>query len=890
MPLGAPEIVSPVSTCSRQIRVRGQFTGARVRLYIDGDPTPVADAPAGWSDATINVDQSRLALAANRRLRATQEFAGETSDRSAAGTLIEKAVNAPVTFADPLYFCAQSVFLTNCIPGAKIQIWQAGSMLGSGDAIGDHCWVNFAPGRRIVAGSLVDARQTICTSPTPLTTASQMPVNPVPRQTRRLASPTIVPPLRECQELVSLSGIVSGAVVRLTRGGTPVWDASVPLSDFSVIVGRMAEGEEFSVTQSMPLCEIGAEAPSTERVEPLTNLDPPSIEGPVCSGVHKVKITRLVPPAVLRVFADGAEIGRWQAGDVLMEPDMRIPAPATLTARQELCGIESPMSRPYPVASGRSGRWFVVEDRRGGNLQARAFAIHVALARTGKVVIFSGDQHNPDQNAARPQDIDHCELFDAATFDLRRIDAPTTDVFCCGHALLPDGRLLVAGGTEKWLIPTPPPGTPPGEVPHHVTHFPGLPHTWIFSPTPDASGRHWSRAPSMQAGRWYPTLVTLPGGQVLALSGHPQEAEVRHNNNSLEIFSAAAWVNLGESPDIISGESDYLYPRVCVGPTGGVFSATPLLPQGDDDPGRSGTWTLGSGVGWTRSARPATLSPSTPPTWAGSLHRGFNSTGVLLPLFEEDGDDERSYRFQFLLAGEPRPWIVDLGTPRAPATPTAWTTLGTARRRENSNLVLLPSGEVLLAGGVSAADPDERNPDNDLTMAVRTPEMLVRRPGGWAWETATLATASIIRNYHSTALLLPDGRIFTGGGNKDADAGGEERRRLEIELYEPWYFCAPRPRIIAASKSIRAGQRILVDVRGPGRIERLALIRCGSSTHGYDPDQRYIGMLARPGGEGRYIGVVPPSIVAIPGYYLLFAVTDRNIPSKGVFIQVRTQG
>jgi galactose oxidase len=83
---------------------------------------------------------------------------------------------------------------------------------------------------------------------------------------------------------------------------------------------------------------------------------------------------------------------------------------------------------------------------------------------------------------------------------------------------------------------------------------------------------------------------------------------------------------------------------------------------------------------------------------------------------------------------------------------------------------------------------------------------------------------------------------------------------------------------------------MVVDVRGPGPIGRLALMRCGSSTHGLDTDQRYIGMIARPSGTGRYIGVVPASTVAIPGYYLLFAVTERKVPSQGVFIQVLGQG
>jgi len=117
--------------------------------------------------------------------------------------------------------------------------------------------------------------------------------------------------------------------------------------------------------------------------------------------------------------------------------------------------------------------------------------------------------------------------------------------------------------------------------------------------------------------------------------------------------------------------------------------------------------------------------------------------------------------------------------------------------------------------------------------------------------------------------------------------GTQPRRRLEIEFYDPWYLCQPRPRITAAPSEVQAGARFTVQVRGPGPVTRLVLIRCCSSTHGYSTDARCLVLLARPTGPNTFIAAVPPESIAIPGYYMLFARTDRNVPSRGVFIRVR---
>lgn len=878
MSLSPPAIVGPVSECSTAVQVMGQSPGSRVRIYIDDEPGSIGDAVVDWADAYVAIDDSRLSP--NQRLRATQEdVGGQEGERAPAGELVEEAINGKVHLPDPIVECTQALHVWGCSPGARLEVRQGGSLLGSLTAVGDDVAITFDPGKSVEFGSAsgVEVRQRICTSPTPVSTVSRRPVRP---SQATLAAPTIIEPLERCVEMIKVAGIIPGAVLRLRRDGTTIFDAPIAYDTVNVRVPALRIGERFEAEQALPQCEYNGHVTSADVVE-LSDLLPPRLDGPTCPSPHKMTVSRLKPGATVVLLANDNEIGRWTAGDESMPVDVNPPAGATLTVRQELCDKVSPPSRRYPVTSGRSGRWFRVEDAKGGNLMAHSFAIHAALARTGKIVIFSGDQHNRAQHVANPQDINHCELFDCTTYSLRKIDAPSTDVFCAGHAFLPDGRLLAAGGTEKWVEDAAQP---------HGAHFSGLSTAWIFDPLPDEEGRHWSRGESMAGGRWYPTLLTLSSGDILALSGHTNEEDTaRHQNNSMETWTSQPWHDHGETPDIDtrntpppSGElpyAEYLYPRIFSGPSGEVFSATPVnWEPGDDEriPRRSASWTPGSGVAWKRNSRP----PQSVTSWG--LYSEFAAPGALLPLLEEE-----EFRFQVLRAGEAGSdsgWIIDLGTPDSPSSNPTWQRLtdrssqANGRARINSNLVLLPSGEVLLCGGVE-------DPANDDT-AVHAPEMLIRTDSGWQWDQGQFAQARISRNYHSTALLMPDGRVFTGGGNINRQMGGDNVRRLELEIYEPWYACRPRPRILLAPKSARPGSTLVVDVRGTEPITQIALVRCASVTHAFNPDQRYLGLIAQSTTPGRYTARVPAQAVAVPGYYLLFVCTQDGVPSKGVFIRI----
>jgi hypothetical protein len=484
---------------------------------------------------------------------------------------------------------------------------------------------------------------------------------------------------------------------------------------------------------------------------------------------------------------------------------------------------------------------------------SEVLAVHAALLHTGKILYFSGDEH--DRNQHLLHQLDHTRLFDCETRQVEPAPSPTSDVFCAGQALLPDGRLLVAGGTESF----------PHEMETMHEGFTGLRDTWIFRP----GTKSWVRADDMSrepgkntgGGRWYPTLVTLPTGRVLAVGGIPMQVDSRLINNAPEAFRPTPrpkgrWQLIG--PDDESNELPS-YPRLHVLPDGRVFSATPTRQAGN----RRLNLTTAS---WSNVCpRPGNI-----------IYRGIRCASVLLPLLPS-----RNHRPRVLLTGGVQPLVIDLGAPAPKWTPTAPRTLAGAPRRIHVNAVLLPTGDVFVCGGVRS---DGANSDST---GVQRAELYRSATNRWQ----TLQPATVVRNYHSVALLMPDGRVWTAGSNKNGEQSfpmpNVDNRELRIEIYEPAYVFQSRPKIQEAPATISYDTPFTVEATQANSIRRVALVRTGSVTHGFNSDQRYVACSFERTGPHRLRVTAPPTAaIAPPGFYLLFVVKQNRVPSEGRFVQV----
>jgi hypothetical protein len=237
--------------------------------------------------------------------------------------------------------------------------------------------------------------------------------------------------------------------------------------------------------------------------------------------------------------------------------------------------------------------------------QDNILAVHAALLRTsaaptkGSIVFFSGSDYRKEEHDSHH--VDRTRIFDCATQTVGHLASPVStggqrpleppDLFCCGHALLGDGRLLVVGGTHVWSLPNPTTGGA-----FHHGHWPGLDTAFIFDPI----SLSWIEADRMPApagigtytgGRWYPTAIALGDGSMIAMSGHPDEHDIRHNNNTPVVFTASKpsgdqWrifpfpsstFELGEQVE--GDRADREYPRAHLIPGGVVFCSTQLAPD-----------------------------------------------------------------------------------------------------------------------------------------------------------------------------------------------------------------------------------------------------------------------------------------------------------------------
>lgn len=227
---------------------------------------------------------------------------------------------------------------------------------------------------------------------------------------------------------------------------------------------------------------------------------------------------------------------------------------------------------------------------------------------------------------------------------------------------------------------------------------------------------------------------------------------------------------------------------------------------------------------------------------------------------------------------------------------STWHELDDMEPRYYHNLVLLPTQEVLVLGGVGTTEV------NETTGAIRRPQIRDPETGTWSSMTNTatrLAESSLDRNYHSTAVLLPDGRVLTSGGS---GAPGQNPHETKVSVFCPPYLfdtngdpVTVRPEINGAPASITWGQKFTVCTSDPGTVTRACLIRASATTHAFDQNQRYVPLDRDSlSGPNRLILTAPESPDhAPPGYYMLFLTgsTDGDdVPSIAQWVRLGADG
>jgi hypothetical protein len=451
--------------------------------------------------------------------------------------------------------------------------------------------------------------------------------------------------------------------------------------------------------------------------------------------------------------------------------------------------------------------------------------IHGALLRTGEVWLGSGSG-----SAYATEDGPYVSfLWDPADGGIEEIEAPW-DLFCAGHAFLPNGRLLVAGGTIDY------PTTP------SAYDWKGSAQAYVFDPV----SRQYRAAPDMAGGRWYPTLLPLADGGVYTFAG--LDASGLRMNRVPEIYrpGLARWVTRPTTP------AWPMYPALFLA-RGGDLLFTGGHANGDLAHLHTG---------------PGMLDPDTstfqPYPGLTEIARRDQSSSVLLP-------PAQAQRFMIIgggsasvAAAHAKVDIVTLGaaSPRFEAAPRM------RKRRIHHSAVLLPDRTVLVVGGGRRREAEP----------VMRGEIYDPRARTWT----LTAPAAVPRLYHSLALLLPDGRVLVAGSNPP---GTWERR---MEVYSPPYlFKGPRPVIEDAPQELPYGGTFRIHTPQARGIRWVSLIRPSTATHALNPEQRVIKVPIREVGDGTLdVRVTADRSIAPPGWYMLFVTDHAGVPSVARWVHL----
>jgi hypothetical protein len=416
-----------------------------------------------------------------------------------------------------------------------------------------------------------------------------------------------------------------------------------------------------------------------------------------------------------------------------------------------------------------------------------------------------------------------------------------TMLFCAGHTLMPDGRLMVSGG--------------------HKADDVGINRTNFF--TQDGA---WQPGPNMAHGRWYPTVTTLPDGRMLTMAGRDENGDVV---TIPEIWEGNRWVEL---PGAGTLQIPY-YPRNFVAPNGQIFMAGERVTSrwfnvdGAGVSGARGSWTNGPTHIWPYNRDYGTAvmyEPGQILYAGGGGHTGWPTPDPKNPANVPTATAEK------IDLTQPTPQWQNAGSMSAP--------------RRHLNSTILPNGEVLITGGTKGGGFVNINEAD----AVKTAEVWNPKTGQWT----TLAPNSKMRVYHSVALLLPDATVLHGAsGDADAFQGGvltpvPPERNHEI-FSPPYLFKGARPTITSAPVAVGYNETFRIVTPNRAQITEVRWIRLGAVTHAFDMSQRANTLSFTQQSDG--VDVIAPATpnLAPPGYYQLFILNRNGVPSAGKVVKIQ---
>jgi hypothetical protein len=464
---------------------------------------------------------------------------------------------------------------------------------------------------------------------------------------------------------------------------------------------------------------------------------------------------------------------------------------------------------------------------------------HAALMRNGQVVVFGFSDFDAERSVSA--------VYDPQTGASRMLSYPGGnhhDMMCAGQCTWPDGKLWVVGGSQT----------------NRVSVF-------------DPIGGTWAASTPVDPGRWYGTLTSMPNGDAFLIGGTKLNFSFDNVNNTWQWIRLTGQVGAPQPiPEPWEGRRRVidLYPLVYVLPDGKLFVHAGITSR------------LFDPVRQRFDTRAMTMTNGVSRSYPGY------ASGVLMPLRHDTTPPYKPEVVVFggggkdggqLNAETPASAVVERIDLSASEPRWARST-SLARGRVMPDAVQLPDGNVLIVGGSHTGMADAG------AQPIMRPELFDAKTASFS----DMCTMRVPRVYHSTALLLPDGRVIVGGRDGYFNRGPYKYADHRVEIFNPPYlFKGPRPVIASApSAALDYGAAFSVKVSGDATdIANVVLVRPGSVTHGNNMDQRVVSLaIERSEGTSLSLRTPPHAKIAPPGYYMLFVLSKKGVPSVAKFVQL----
>ena len=413
-------------------------------------------------------------------------------------------------------------------------------------------------------------------------------------------------------------------------------------------------------------------------------------------------------------------------------------------------------------------------------------------------------------------------VYDPKNGTYSEIDAPSS-IFCGGNAKLPDGRVLVVGGFGV-----------------AVTGMLGITDTNIFDPAANT----WTKMANMHDPRWYPDLTELPDGRYLATSGNSTNSSTWADNPEIYDPATNSWTLLPNvnTPQVHEEE----YPFSYLAPNSKVFTIGPSEDVSYWDDPNAQTWTPvgSSGV----------VNGSSVMYQPGKI---LYSGGAASVTSSQPAQANTS--------------IIDLTA----ATP-AWHAIAPMNYpRIYHTLTMLADGRVLAVGGGNISDQMQ------ITTGVMPAE--IWDPASQQW--TTIGSIAAARNYHSTAVLQPDGTVLVSGGGHPETLN--DPGQFNAQVYSPSYlFNGPRPTISSSPVSAQYGSTMSIGTPDAANIGSVNLVSFGADTHQSDMDQHFVPLSFTAGSGSLQVRAPASGAIAPPGDYMLFILNKAGVPSIAATVHI----